>query len=311
MATKSNKRFKKLLVIAGIIITAEVIWLLSVLMRGRTIAIMQPAGTIGEQQRDLILLASGLGLLVILPVFALLFFILWRYRDGNVKAKYTPDWDSSRTLETIWWGIPIAIIFVLAVVTYKTSHSLDPYRPLESSTKPLTIQVVALQWKWLFIYPEQNIATVNYLQIPEDTPINFQITSDAPMNSFWVPQLGGQVYAMSGMQTKLHLEADEPGLYQGSSANISGEGFAGMRFTVEAVTNQNFNSWIQEVWKSPDTLTMEEYHRLATPSKDHPITLYSSRDQGLYNSIMDSYMSGHSSDNSADGHNAHRYMEDM
>jgi cytochrome o ubiquinol oxidase subunit 2 len=272
----------------------EAVVLFRSLLAGKTIALLQPAGTIAEQQRDLILFASALGLLVILPVFALLFFILWRYRDGNVRATYAPEWDGSKKLESIWWGIPMAIILVLAIVTWNTSHSLDPYRPL-AGAKPVTVQVVALQWKWLFIYPEQNIATVNYLKIPHDIPIEFKITSDAPMNSFWIPQLGGQVYAMPGMETKLHLMADEPGVYQGMSANISGEGFSGMRFTVDSVSNQEFNNWVQTVWQSPMSLTQYAYDNLVKPSSNEPITLYASRDQDLYNTVIEKYMSGHSS----------------
>lgn len=300
VATKPHKTRRRLLVLFGVVVAAEIMYLLASLTHGKTIAILQPVGTIGEQQRHLIIFASILGLFVIIPVFTLLFFIVWRYRDGNVRAKYTPEWDSNKKLETVWWGIPIAIILVLAIVTWNTSHSLDPYRPLQSSTKPLTVQVIALQWKWLFIYPEQNIATVNYLQIPENTPINFQITSDAPMNSFWVPQLGGQVYAMSGMETKLHLIADHPGVYQGVSSNISGEGFAGMRFSVEAVSNTDFNNWVQEVWQSPYALTAETYAELVKPSKDHPVTLFASRDQTLYDTVIHSYMGSHS--NTTNGH---------
>lgn len=293
MATKTKRTFKRAMPILAVLIIGEVVILLSVLLQHKNVAILQPAGTIASQQRDLIIFASVLSLFVIIPVFVLLGFILWRYRDGNVKAKYRPNWDNNRTLETIWWGLPMFIILILAVVTWKTSHSLDPYRALDSKTKPLTVQVIALQWKWLFIYPEQNIATVNYLQIPEDTPINFEITSDAPMNSFWIPQLGGQIYAMTGMETKLHLMADEPGTYRGMSANISGEGFAGMNFAVVSTTNSDFNDWVQSVWQSPTSLTKDIYSELAKPSKDQPITLYSSRDQDLFDTVMMKYMGSH------------------
>ena len=294
MATQPNKSYRVVLTILGLGIVIELALLFRVLMTGKTISLLQPAGHIAEQQRDLIVFAAGLSLLVILPVFGLLFFILWRYRDGNVRAKYSPNWDSNRTLETIWWGIPMAIILVLAIVTWNTSHSLDPYRPI-SDKRPLTVQVIALQWKWLFIYPEQNIATVNYLQVPEDTPIEFRITSDAPMNSFWIPQLGGQVYAMPGMETKLHLMADGPGVYDGLSSNISGEGFSGMKFTVHSVSNQEFNSWVQTVWKSPDSLSQDTYNELVKPSKNDPVTLFASRDQTLYGTVLGKYMGSHGS----------------
>lgn len=306
MSSKSN-RFKKFLALMGVVIAAEMVLLFAFLMRGRTIAILQPAGTIAEQQRNLIIFASILGLVVIVPVFILLAFILWRFRDGNVKAKYRPNWDGSRKLETIWWGIPIVIILILAVVTWNTSHSLDPYQPLESSTKPLRIQVIALQWKWLFIYPDQQIASVNYVQIPEDTPVNFEITSDAPMNSFWIPQLGGQVYAMSGMSTQLHLMADNPGSYNGVSANISGEGFAGMKFTVDAVSNADFDNWVQQTASGNSRLDQTTYQKLAQPSSNEPVTLFAASEPGLYDSVIRRYM-GHGSD-SAD-HSGHN-MEDM
>jgi len=289
------------------VIAAEFVLLFAFLMRGRTIAILQPAGTIADQQRDLIVFATGLSLLVIVPVFALLGFILWRFRDGNVKAKYRPNWDGSTKLETIWWGIPMVIILVLAGVAWKTSHSLDPYRPLESSVKPLRVQVVALQWKWLFIYPEQHIASVNYLQIPEDTPVNFEITSDAPMNSFWIPQLGGQVYAMSGMTTQLHLMADTVGTYAGASANISGSGFAGMKFNVDSVTGSDFTRWVNDVSQSDKALTAAAYQELVAPSTDTPVTLFGAVDRGLYDSVIAKYMSHESHTDHAE----HESMEGM
>jgi cytochrome o ubiquinol oxidase subunit 2 len=290
LAAQTKKNLKKLLYVIISLVVAELIVLSAILLKDKTFAVLEPAGTIASQQKDLMIFAAILSLFVIMPVFVLLFFILWRFRDGNVKAKYRPNWDGSRKLETIWWGIPILIILVLATVTWKTSHSLDPYRSLKSDTKPLTVQVIALQWKWLFIYPEQNIATVNYLKIPEDTPVNFEITSDAPMNSFWIPQLGGQVYAMSGMQTELHLMADHPGQFTGSSANISGEGFSGMTFNVDAVGKGDFSEWVETVWQSPDQLTKDTYATLAKPTKNDPIMLFGSRDPNLYESVIMKYM---------------------
>lgn len=286
-------RYRLLLIGLGAVIIAEFVLLMKNLMAGHTVSILSPAGTIAAQQRSLITFAAILGVGVILPVFILLFFILWRFRDGNVKAKYRPEWDGDKKLETIWWGIPIAIILVLAIVTWNTSHSLDPTRPLVSDRKPMTIQVVALNWKWLFIYPEQNIATVNYVQFPEDTPIHFEITSDGPMNSFWIPQLGGQIYAMAGMQTQLQLMADNPGSYAGSSANLSGTGFAGMKFTAVSTTNADFSKWVESVWESPNRLTASEFDKLAQPSKNNPVTLYGARDIDAYDTVIMKYMGGH------------------
>src|SRR5688572_21939694 len=204
MKVKKKKRMS-VKVAALFVLIAATTGVLTWLVLGANVAVLEPAGSIAERQRGLIIFASLLSLIVVVPVFALTFYIAWKYRASNKKAKYTPDWDHHTGIEALWWAIPLALITILSVITYKTSHELDPFRPIASDKKPLTVQVVALQWKWLFIYPEQNIASVNFVQFPEDRPVNFQITSDAPMNSFWIPQLGGQMYAMSGMNTKLHL----------------------------------------------------------------------------------------------------------
>ncbi|HEY5806112.1 MAG TPA: ubiquinol oxidase subunit II, partial [Candidatus Saccharimonadales bacterium] len=239
--TKPVARYVAFLMAALVALMVTAVAVLA--LRG-TVAILEPKGLIALQQRDLIFFTALLSLLVIVPVYALTIFIVWKYRAVNKKTKYTPDWDGHKGIEALWWTVPCAIILVLSVVTWQTSHKLDPYQPIRSPKKPLTIQVVALEWKWLFIYPEQNIATVNYFQIPENTPINFEITSDAPMNSFWIPQLGSQIYAMPGMTTTLNLIADEPGKYNGASANISGAGFASMRFVAEAVPRADFDNWV-------------------------------------------------------------------
>jgi len=255
------------------------------------IAVLNPMGTIAQQQRDLIIFTTVLSLVVIVPVFVLTFFIVWRYREGgSKKAKYRPNWDGNRTLETIWWTIPCLIILVLAVVTWRTSHSLDPYRQLTADKPAVRVQVVALPWKWLFIYPDERVATVNYLAIPEDTPINFEITSDAPMNSFWIPQLGGQVYAMSGMTTKLHLSASEVGDYKGVSANLSGDGFAGMKFTAKAMTQGAYDRWVGQAQSSSFLLTGDEYDKLAKPSKNNKQATYSATQADLFDRIIMKYM---------------------
>lgn len=302
MAKKSDKKFSKIYTVFGLIIAAQILALIVIAARAGDMQLLNPAGSIASQQRDLMIFAAALSLIVIVPVFVLTFFIVWRYRDGNVKAKYRPDWDSNKKLEALWWGVPSVIILVLAVVTYKTSHSLDPYRPIASENQPITIQVVAMEWKWLFIYPEQNIATVNYIQFPEDTPINFEITSDASMNSFWIPKLGGQIYAMTGMQTKLHLIADEPGTYTGSSANLSGEGFSGMKFSAIATSKEKFNDWVQQVWQAPDRLTAEKYQELSKPTHDEPMHLYNGRDENLYATIIGKYTDPSNTHNSSKTH---------
>ena len=234
-----------------------------------------------------------LSIFVVVPVFVMTFFIVWRYRADVAEEKgrdYKPNWDKNALIETIWWGIPCLIILVLAVVTWCSTHDLDPYKALDSSKKPLKVQVVALQWKWLFIYPEQRVASVNYLQIPEDTPIDFEITSDAPMNSFWIPRLGGQVYAMQGMTTQLHLMADEPGKFTGSSANLSGKGFAGMDFLVRSSTDQDFSDWVTAAKKTHHDLTTAEYKTLARPSEHNPHYYYGAVAPNLYDTIVNKFM---------------------
>lgn len=283
---------KKIVLFIGIIALAGAIGLLVWLLRGTDVAILNPQGSIATQQRDLIVFTLLLSSIVVIPVFILTFLIAWKYRASNHKAKYTPDWQSNKILETVWWGIPCAIILVLAVVTWQTSHSLDPYKPLDSKIKPIEVQVVALQWKWLFIYPEQQIASVNALQFPALTPVNFTITADAPMNSFWIPSLGGQVYAMSGMSTKLHLIADETGSYTGRSANISGEGFARMNFTAKSVTGAEFASWVQATKQSAKHLDMNTYNELAKPGEMKSPTYYALKEADLYDTIVMKYM-GH------------------
>ena len=196
------------------------------------LAVLNPVGEIAAQEKSLISTAVLLMLIVVVPVIIMVFLFAWKYRASSTKAKYTPNWAHNTWLEIVWWGIPSSIIIALATITWITTHKLDPYRPLDSKEKPVEIQVVALDWKWLFFYPEYNIATVNHIQIPVGRPINFRITADAPMNSFMIPQLGGQIYAMQGMETKIHLIAEKPGEFDGYSSNYSGHGLSGMNFKV-------------------------------------------------------------------------------
>lgn len=257
----------------------------------QSVPVLQPKGMIAEKQRDLIYLASLLMLIVVIPVFIMALFFAWKYREGNEKAKYTPDWENNVTAEFLWWGIPFVIIIILSIFTWTSSHELNPFRPIENGKAPLKVQVVALEWKWLFIYSDQGIATVNYLQIPEKTPIEFEITADAPMNSFWIPQLGGQIYAMPAMRTKLNLIANETGTFRGSSANLSGSGFAGMAFPVRATAREEFDSWVSSVQSSSSSLDLDEYHRLLRPSKYDPAAFYSLAKPDLFDWIVMKYMS--------------------
>lgn len=273
-----------------IILLISAIVLFSILLHGHTIALLNPRGFIAEKERDLLAMAGILSVLISVPVFAGTFFIAWKYRESNKNAHYNPDIVSSKKLQLVWWALPSVIILLMAVINWKSTHALDPHMALANTAQPVTIQVVALRWKWLFIYPEQGIATVNFLQIPLHRPINFQLTADAPMNSFWIPQLGGQMYAMTGMTTQLHLIADTPGDFTGSAAEINGPGFAGMRFITRARSQDEFDTWVESVRNSSSVLDLPEYNRLAIPSENNQPTYYSSTDASLYNTIIMKFM---------------------
>jgi cytochrome aa3-600 menaquinol oxidase subunit II len=231
----------------------------------RNFYILQPVGPVAEIERRLIVLSIILVTIVVVPVIVLLWFIVARYRDTpDNKAPYRPEWSESRILEIVWWGIPIVIIGILGSFTVRDTFAL--VKPPEKNVAPLTIEVTSLNWKWLFQYPDQNIATVNYCQIPTNRPIEFVLTSNAPMNSFWVPQLGGQEYTMPGMAMRLWLQANKPGVYYGMGANFSGEGYAHMRFNVIASSDDSFNQWVQRVKHTAPALTREGYDDLVRPS---------------------------------------------
>ncbi|MGA8165606.1 MAG: ubiquinol oxidase subunit II [Waddliaceae bacterium] len=253
------------------------------------IEVLNPKGMIGMKEREVLTIATLLMLIVVIPVLILTLAFPWKYRAGNLLAKYSPNWDRSPIAESLWWGIPLAIIAIMAAIVWKSSHELNPFKPIETDKKPLTIQVVALDWKWLFLYPEQGIASVNFIQFPEKTPINFEITADAPMNSFWIPQLGGQIYAMPAMRSRLHLIANEKGRFRGSSANISGKGFAGMTFTAESTSQEDFDHWVAYIQQSLNYLGFEDYEQLAKPSEYDPVAFYLLAQDDLFDRIVEKY----------------------
>lgn len=273
-------------------------FLLSIMLLAMTgcsenIIVLNPKGPIAEQQRDLMIISTLLCCIVIVPVLILTAVIIWRYRDKKGrKAAYTPEWEHSTKLELIWWGIPVLIILMLAIITVKATYDLEPSKPIASSEKPLTVQVTSLNWKWLFQYPEQGIASVNELKIPEDVPIRFEITADSPMNSFWIPQLGGQMYAMSGMAMTLYLQADEVGEYWGSGANFTGTDFAKMYFDVEATSKEEFDAWVEEVKTDSPKLTLEGYKQLREPSTSE-VQSYSAFPEGLFEMTVTKYAASH------------------
>jgi cytochrome o ubiquinol oxidase subunit 2 len=263
------------------------VWLLWYLSKDSSIAILQPKGPVALQERNIILIASALMLAIIIPIFFLTAIFSWRYRAGNSSAKYLPNWEHNALEEFIWWAVPCVIIIIIASIAWKSSIALDPFRPLQGKNK--VIDVVALNWKWLFIYPEEHIATINVVEFPVGTPIEFRVTSDAPMNSFWIPQLSGQIYAMTGMVTQLHLEADTPGIYSGASANISGRGFAGMTFAAKAVTQEEFEAWVSDMQKMPGSLDAKTYGEISKPSTNEPVRYYGQIDEKLFEKIFSQY----------------------
>lgn len=261
----------------------------AVLIKRGQIQLLEPAGYIANIQSKLLwgylVIAAVVGTSIIITFF----FIVFRYREGTHR-RYDPTWVTGKKLQLAAWGIPfIAICFISALV-WNTAHLVDPYRPINSTTHPITIQVVALRWKWLFLYPNDHIASVNMMEIPVGTPISLQLTADAPMNSFWIPRLSGQVYAMTGMVTQLHIEADQAGDYAGSPAEMSGDGFSGMDFTVKAVSAQEYAAWQTATTHTSNTLNYSDYLQLAQPSSYVSPQLYKLPDSSLFLTIVMQFM---------------------
>ena len=250
---------------------------------------LHPKGPIAQSEWDLMLSAFGLMLIVLIPVFVMTLWFPWHYRASNPKARYMPDWSQSLKLEAIVWLVPAAIVLALASLTWIYTHRLHPSAPLQSDARPLEIQVIALDWKWLFIYPEQRIAVVNRLVFPAHRPIHFEITSDTVMNAFFIPQLGSQIYAMAGMRTRLNLLADKPGTYFGENTQYSGRGFPYQHFEAVATSKQDFQAWVEKVKGSPEQLTGAEFRALTKPSIDAPVHRYGSVEPGLFEQVLDKY----------------------
>jgi len=264
----------------------------TVMLSGCNMVLMNPKGAIGVEQRTLIITAIALMLIVVIPVIFMAFAFAWKYRASNKDAKYSPNWSHSNKIEAVVWTIPIIIIAILGTITWKTTHELDPFKPIVTDKKPMTIEVVSLDWKWLFIYPEQGIATVNELAFPKDVPVEFKITSNSVMNSFFIPQLGGQIYAMAGMQTKLHLIGNEAGKYDGISSSFSGRGFSGMKFTaIVTPTEGDFDQWVAKVKASSTNLNAtSDFNKLAEPSENNPVEYFSSVKPNLFKETIGKFM---------------------
>ncbi|MDO4643394.1 MAG: ubiquinol oxidase subunit II [Cardiobacteriaceae bacterium] len=251
-------------------------------------ALLVPKGPVGSSIRLTLFTTVGLMLIVVIPTLVMIVFFARKYRASNRDAEYSPEWEHSSKIEFFAWGVPILIIGVLATITYITSHTLDPRQRLDERP-PLKIQVIALDWKWLFLYPEENIAVVNEVAFPINQPVEFLITSDSTMNSFFIPQLGSQLYAMSGMENRLNLMATEPGDYAGISSNYSGYGFAEMKFNARAMSETDYQTWLAKVHASGQTLDMPLYHQLAQKSRANPVTYYSPIDPLVFKNVIESY----------------------
>lgn len=278
-----------LLIISGL--TALVLILIAML-KGKNIAVLHTKGLIADEQRSLIIFATVVCLTIAVPTLILLYFTAWKYRESNTKAKYHPESQQSKLFVFVIWALPASFMFVLATSLVPATHELEPSKAISADTKPITIQVTAMQWKWLFVYPEQQIATVNYVQIPENTPVVFDLIADeAPMSSFWIPNLGGQLYAMTGHVNRLNLIANEKGDYRGKSAEINGAGYAGMLFTIRVSSASDFQKWVQTTRNAPGKLDQATYEGLLKPSEDNPAAYYSSVDNTLYSKAIMKYTS--------------------
>lgn len=251
--------------------------------------LLDPKGPIAAAEKHLILTAFALMLIVVIPVIVMAFAFAWKYRASNTRAIYAPKWDNSHAVEVVVWAVPAVIVLILGTLVWRSTHALTPEKPIESKAKTLTVEVVAMNWKWLFIYPEQGIAVVNRLIIPKDTPVHFRITSDTVMTSFFIPRLGGQIYAMSGMQTNLNLLADQTGSFRGLNTQFSGEGFAGMHFETVVTAQDAFREWVAETRHGASNLDGLSLKQLELPGENVKPIYFSSVEPGLFQSILRKY----------------------
>jgi cytochrome o ubiquinol oxidase subunit 2 len=257
--------------------------------------VLDPAGDVALQQRNLIYTATGLMLLIIVPVLVLIVAFAWRYRSSNREATYDPKFDHSTSLELVIWSVPLLIIIALGAVTWSSTHLLDPFRPLgriaadkpvDPAAKILRVQVVSMDWKWLFIYPDEGVAAVNELVLPVDRQVRFDITSTNMMNTFYAPTLAGMIYAMPGMQSTLHAVLNRPGDYEGYSGNYSGAGFSDMRFTLHGVDDAGFQRWVAEAKAAGNPLQTDTYLALEKPSEKVPPMLFGTVAPDLFARVL-------------------------
>jgi cytochrome o ubiquinol oxidase subunit 2 len=266
--------------------------LYAILIHGHNVATLNPKGFVAGEEKGMILFSGAFLLAVAGPTVGVLYFFAWKYRESNTKATHDPKFQAGKSYLFATWGIPIAFMAILSVVMWWATHKYVPQQTIASTVKPMTVEVVALRWKWLFIYPKQHIATVNFVQIPTNTPVEFDLTADnAPMSGFWIPNLGGMLYAMTGHINRLNLMATTPGDYRGSASEINGAGLAGMKFTARASSQGDFDNWVASTQQSPNVLTEAEYDKLLQPSENNPEKDYSEFEHGLYAKVLMKYSS--------------------
>jgi cytochrome o ubiquinol oxidase subunit 2 len=252
--------------------------------------VLDPKGPIASAERLILFDSVGIMLVIVIPTILATLGVAFWYRSSNHRARYRPNFAYSGRLEILVWAIPAMTVLLVGGVAWIGAHDLDPRKPIDSSMKPITIQVVSLDWKWLFIYPELGIASVNELTIPAATPVNFELTSAGVMNSFFVPQLGGQIYTMAGMVTRLNVQADHVGTYRGLSAQYSGGGFADMHFSVDAVPTQDFDKWVATARRDGPTLDAQVYADLAKPGTETAPFTYRAVTPDLFSNIVGAVM---------------------
>ncbi|MHB1221311.1 MAG: COX aromatic rich motif-containing protein [Gammaproteobacteria bacterium] len=257
-----------------------------------SLGMLNPKGLIAYEERKLFFDTLALMLIVVLPVIIMSFAFAYHYQASHRIRDYKPNWSHSYFLEVLWWGIPCAIILVLAILTWKKTYELDPYHKIPGhDEKPLLVQAIALPWKWLFIYPEENIATVNYLVVPTGRQVEYWITADnVPMSAFFVPQLGSQIFAMTGMRTRLHLLSNQPGVYEGLNTQYNGDGFSDMHFPVYVVDAAGMQKWVDGVKQSTKQLNDASYSELLNPSEGNRPQFFAGVPPDFFNNVIMTYM---------------------
>jgi cytochrome o ubiquinol oxidase subunit II len=248
--------------------------------------ILDPQGPIGAADKTILIDSVAIMLAIVLPTIVAIFAFAFWFRASNTRARYLPNWEYSGRIELVVWSVPALTIILLGGVAWIGAHQLDPAKAVEGSAKPLTIQAVSLDWKWLFIYPDQRVATINTLTVPAGVPLRFELTSSSVMNVFFIPQFGSMIYTMNGMATQLNLRADRPGTFQGLSAHFSGDGFSDMHFDVHVVPSEQFSKWAQDASRAEKSLDELSYGEIAKPSMKSQPAVYRLADPQLFNSIV-------------------------